>query len=71
MVDNRRKELAAEIREAQQEYEAGKCCPVTPGELVKGILLEDEKDIRDGIKALEDKANTMDWETFKRRHLDV
>jgi len=34
-------------------------------------LLEDEEDIRDGIKSLEDKNNTIDWETFKRQHLDI
>jgi DNA-binding MarR family transcriptional regulator len=34
-------------------------------------LLEDEEDIRDGLKALEDKGNTLDWETFKRQYLGV
>ena len=34
-------------------------------------LLEDEEDIRDGLKAMEDKANTMDWETFKGKCLDL
>jgi len=32
-------------------------------------LLEDEEDVRDGLKALENKGNTMDWETFKRKYL--
>ncbi|MBI2832113.1 MAG: hypothetical protein HYX79_07650 [Chloroflexi bacterium] len=34
-------------------------------------LLEDEEDIRDGLKALEDKGDTMDWETFKRQYLGI
>lgn len=34
-------------------------------------LLEDEEDIRDGLKALEDKGNTLDWETFKRQYLGI
>jgi len=38
MVDNRRKELAAEIRGAQLEYKTGKCRPVTQNELLKEII---------------------------------
>lgn len=34
-------------------------------------LLEDEEDIRDGLKALEEKEGTLDWETFKRQHLGL
>ncbi len=34
-------------------------------------ILEDEEDIRDGLKALEDKGNTMDWGTFKRQYLGL
>jgi len=34
-------------------------------------LLEDEEDIRDGLKALSDKGDTMDWETFKRQYLGL
>jgi predicted DNA-binding protein len=34
-------------------------------------LLEDEEDIRDGLKALEDKGDTLDWETFKRQYLGL
>jgi len=34
-------------------------------------LLEDEEDIRDGLKALEDGGDTLDWETFKREHLGL
>ena len=33
--------------------------------------LEEEEDIRDGMKALEEKKNTMDWETFKRDYLGL
>lgn len=34
-------------------------------------LLEDEEDIKDGLKALEDSSQTMDWDSFKRRYLEV
>ncbi len=34
-------------------------------------LLEDEEDIRDGLKALQEKGDTMDWETFKRECLGL
>ena len=27
--------------------------------------------LRDGLKALEDKGDTLDWETFKREHLGL
>jgi hypothetical protein len=42
--------------------------------VVRGLLqelLEDEEDIRDGLKALEEKGDTLDWETFKREHLGL
>ena len=39
-------------------------------ELIQEVV-EDEEDIRDGLKALEDKENTMDWETFKREFLGI
>ena len=39
-------------------------------ELIQEIL-EDEEDIRDGLKALEDKGNTLDWGTFKRQYLGI
>ena len=34
-------------------------------------ILEDEEDIQEGLKALEDKRGTLDWETFKREHLGL
>ena len=34
-------------------------------------VLEDEDDIRDGLKALEDKGDSLDWRTFKRKHLGL
>ena len=34
-------------------------------------ILEDEDDIRDGLKALEDRGDTLDWESFKRKHLGL
>jgi hypothetical protein len=33
--------------------------------------LEEEEDIRDGIKALAKESNTMDWATFKKDYLDI
>ena len=34
MVEHRREELAKEIQEAEREYQAGRCRPVTPEELM-------------------------------------
>lgn len=42
--------------------------------LARGLireLLEDEEDVTDGMKALEDRKGAMDWETFKRQHLGL
>jgi hypothetical protein len=39
--------------------------------VVRGLiaeLLEDELDIRDGIKALQEEGDNLDWQTFKREH---
>lgn len=33
--------------------------------------LEEEEDIKDGLKALEEKGDSMDWETFKKEFLDL
>ncbi|MEK6705612.1 MAG: hypothetical protein AABZ06_07475 [Bdellovibrionota bacterium] len=33
--------------------------------------LEEEEDIRDGLKALEEKGDAMDWETFKKEYLGL
>jgi hypothetical protein len=38
MVEHRREELAAEIRDAEEEYQAGRCRPVTPEELMGEVL---------------------------------
>jgi hypothetical protein len=34
-------------------------------------ILEDEEDIREGQRALEDKSGTLDWETFKKERLGL
>ncbi len=34
-------------------------------------LLDDEEDIRDGLKILEEKEATLDWETFKKDYLGL
>jgi len=33
--------------------------------------LEEEEDIRDGLNALREKGDMMDWETFKKEYLDL
>jgi len=33
--------------------------------------LEDEVDIKEGLKALQETDGTMDWETFKKDHLGL
>ncbi len=39
IIERRREELAKEIEDAQKEFQAGHCRPVTPDELVAEILL--------------------------------
>lgn len=38
IIEHRREELAKEIQQAQQEFRAGQCQPVTPTELIKEII---------------------------------
>lgn len=33
--------------------------------------MEEEEDIRDGLKALEEEGDTMDWNTFKKEYLEL
>ena len=33
--------------------------------------LEEEEDRRDGLRALEEEGDTMEWETFKREYLGI
>lgn len=39
VIERRREELAKEIQDAQKEFQAGYCRPVTPDELMAEILL--------------------------------
>ena len=39
IIERRREELAKEIQDAQKEFQAGRCRPVTPDELMAEILL--------------------------------
>jgi predicted DNA-binding protein len=39
-------------------------------ELIKEVL-EDEEDIRDGLKSLKQKGDTLDWATFKKERLGI
>ena len=38
IIERRREELAKDIQDAQKEFQAGQCRPVTPDELVAEIL---------------------------------
>ncbi len=61
-----------------EEYEALRFMAFTQKTSVAGIVreliyehLEEEEDIRDGMKALAEKGNTINWETFKKEYLDL
>ncbi len=61
-----------------EEYEALRFMAFKHKTSVAGVVreliyehLEDEEDIRDGLKALEEKGDRMDWETFKKEYLDL
>jgi hypothetical protein len=34
-------------------------------------LVEDQEDIKDGLKALQEKSGSLDWQTFKREKLGL
>ena len=38
IVERRREELVRDVQQAQQEFQAGECRPVTPEELMKEIV---------------------------------
>jgi len=38
MIEHRRTELARDIQEARQEFQAGGCRPTTPGQLMGEVL---------------------------------
>jgi hypothetical protein len=38
VIELRREDLAAEIRQAREEFDAGQCEPTTPDDLLKTIL---------------------------------
>lgn len=61
-----------------EEYEALRFAAFKRKTSVAGVVrelicehLEEEEDIRDGLKALEEKGDTMDWETFKKDYLGL
>jgi hypothetical protein len=42
--------------------------------VVRGLiteLLEDEEDIRDGMRALQEEGGSLDWQTFKKEQLGL
>jgi predicted DNA-binding protein len=61
-----------------EEYEALRFMAFKHKTSVAGIVrkliyehLEEEEDIRDGLKALEEKGDTLDWKTFKKDYLGL
>jgi predicted DNA-binding protein len=61
-----------------EEYEALRFMAFKRKTSVAGVVreliyehLEEEEDIKDGLKALEEKGDTMDWETFKKEYLGL
>ena len=38
MIERRRAELVKDIQDAEREFQAGGCRPVTPSELIKEVL---------------------------------
>lgn len=61
-----------------EEYEALRFAAFKRKTSVAGVVreliyehLEEEEDIRDGLKALEERGGTIDWETFKKEYLDL
>ena len=61
-----------------EEYEAVRFMAFKRKTSVAGVVrelileqLEEEADIRDGLKALEEKGASMDWEVFKKEYLGL
>jgi len=61
-----------------EEYEALRFVAFKRKTSIAGVVreliyehLEDEEDIRDGLKALQEKGDTMDWATFKKEYLGL
>ena len=61
-----------------EEYEALRFVAFKHKTSVAGVVreliyehLEEEEDIRDGIKALAEKGDAMDWVTFKKEYLGL
>ena len=61
-----------------EEYEALRFMAFKRKTSVAGVVreliyehLEEEEDIRDGLKAIKEKGDTMDWETFKKEYLGL
>jgi predicted DNA-binding protein len=61
-----------------EEYETLRFIAFKKKTSVAGIVreliyecLEEEEDIREGMKALEEKGNAMDWGTFKKEYLGL
>jgi predicted DNA-binding protein len=62
----------------QEEYEVLRFLAFKQKTSVAGVvrgliteLLEDEEDIRDGMKALQEEGENLDWQTFKKKHLGL
>ena len=62
----------------QEEYEVLRFLAFKQKTSVAGVvrgliaeLLEDEEDIREGMKALQEEGENLDWQTFKKEHLGL
>ena len=60
----------------EEEYEALRFMAFKKRTSIAGVLrelilqrLEDEEDIKDGLKALETKGDSIDWSDFKKEFL--
>ena len=62
----------------QEEYEALRFIAFKHKTSVAAVVreliyehLEEEEDIKDGLKALQEKGDAMDWQTFKKEYLGL
>jgi predicted DNA-binding protein len=61
-----------------EEYEALRFVAFKHKTSIAGVVrelicehLEENEDIRDGLKALQEKGDALDWETFKKESLGL
>jgi predicted DNA-binding protein len=66
------------IRLKDEEYEVLRYLAFNQKTSVAGVvrrliseLVEEQEDIRDGLKALQEQSGSLDWQSFKREKLDL